>query len=96
MAQTQEVRGVATTVYHDEHDDMMKVIYHGTVVVAWDNTNIILNTGGWFTATTKNRMNQASNQYRLGYGVYQKAGEWFVDFKGETIKFEGHNLTLVR
>lgn len=83
-----------TTVYGD--GEMVKVKYHTTDVVSFDNEKIILNTGGWFTNTTKKRMNQASEQFNLGYNVFQKAGEWFVYYKDELVKFEGNTLTLAR
>lgn len=41
-------------------------------------------------------MNQASNQFGLGYSVYQKKGEWFVDYKGTTHKFDKDMITLDR
>lgn len=69
-------------------DGRTKVIYHSTCVVSFTEGSIILNSGGWRTATTKARMNQASNQFRLGYYVYQKKGQWFVDFMGNTFEFE--------
>ena len=31
-------------------------------------------------ATTKKKMNQASNQFNLGYEVFQKDWYWFIDF----------------
>ena len=64
------------------------VIYHNTPVVQFDNKEIILNTGGWYTATTKRRMNQASLSYRLGFAVYQVNHSWYVDYNGDTIPFE--------
>jgi hypothetical protein len=76
MAQTQVVRGTATRVSTVE--GRTEVRYHDTVVVAFDEVSVTLDSGGWRTATTKNRMNQAANQYDLGYGVYQERGEWFV------------------
>lgn len=63
------------------------VQYHDTVVVRFDNKTVFLQTGGWFTATTKNRMNQASREFDLGYHVYQKGGRWFVEYKDETIEW---------
>lgn len=33
------------------------------------------------TNTTKLRMNQAANQFGLGFGVYQKNHAWFVVIK---------------
>ena len=77
MGQTQRVSGVATSIRRDQ-DGYTCVRYHQTDVVRFKDESIILNTGGWFTATTKVRMNQASNQFGLGFHVYQKSHEWFV------------------
>ena len=69
------------------------VCYHSTPVVKITDDEIILNSGGWLTATTKRRMNQASLQYNLGFAVYQVNFSWYVDYKGDTIPFED-GLTL--
>jgi hypothetical protein len=76
MSQTQVVRGVATRVDYKTGKDNLRtqVWYHSTCVVEFDKDVIKLCTGGWRTATTKTRMNQASNQFGLGYSVYQKRG----------------------
>ena len=66
---------------------LTSIVYHSTAVVQFDNDKIILNSGGWDTRTTKTRMNQASNQYGLGFEVYQVNYSWYVDYKGETIPF---------
>ena len=79
MTRLNEVGRIATAVFIDE-DGFTKVVYHRTVVAQWNKDIIMLDNGGWMTVTTKNRMNQASNQYALGYQVYQKDFEWFVDF----------------
>lgn len=94
MSQTQRVTGVATKV--EQIADLLKIKYHNTVVVEASDSHIILRTGGWKTNTTKTRMNQASNQFELGYQVYQKNFDWFVTYKGETHEFNGNNLTLDR
>jgi hypothetical protein len=72
----------------------ISVVLHGTEVVKRVNGVITLATGGWFTATTKNRQNQASNQFDLGYYVQQKAGNWLVHYKGATMAFDGNEITL--
>ncbi len=72
------------------------VTYHATDVVAFDNEKIILDTGGWFTNTTKLRMNQASNQFSLGYSVFQKNHQWYVTYCGKTVKFDGDSVTFQR
>jgi hypothetical protein len=55
-----------------------KVVYHRTCVIKWTDKQIVLDSGGWRTATTKNRINQASRQFNLGVCVYQEKGEWFA------------------
>jgi hypothetical protein len=58
------------------------VTYHSTDVVVFSKEEIVLDTGGWFTVTTKARMNQASNEFGLGYQVYQEKGYWYIWFPG--------------
>lgn len=94
MAQTQRIGKTATKVI--EKVEGISVIYHQTTVVWFNLAKIVLDTGGWFTLTTKTRMNQASNQYGLDYHVRQVKGQWFCEFKGQAIKFEGDTLTLTR
>lgn len=83
-----------TTV--SEQNGMMTVVYVNTAIVQWNNDKIILNTGGWKSVTTKRKMNQASNQFSLGYGVFQKDYEWFITWKGETIPFDDNEIILER
>ena len=86
MGQTQEVRGVATNI--SAEDGITTIRYHQTAVVKFTGKQVILDSGGWRTATTKTRMNQASNQFDLNYGVYQENGDWFVNLpNGETVPF---------
>tara|TARA_R110002020_G_scaffold268289_1_gene483496 strand:- start:454 stop:720 length:267 start_codon:yes stop_codon:yes gene_type:complete len=75
-----------TSVVND--NNVLIVAYHNTPVVKVTNTEIILNTGGWYSATTKRRMNQASLSYGLGFAVYQVNHSWYVDYKGDTIPYE--------
>tara|TARA_R100000781_G_scaffold114532_1_gene85584 strand:- start:75 stop:359 length:285 start_codon:yes stop_codon:yes gene_type:complete len=73
-----------------------KVCYHSTVVCSFNNKEINLNTGGWFTSTTKTRMNQTSNQYNLGFTVYQKDYNWFVNYDNKIHSFNQNKLTIKR
>ena len=70
------------------NNSITSVCYHNTEVVKITDNKIILNSGGWLTATTKRRMNQASLTYGLGFSVYQVNYSWYVDYKGDTIPFE--------
>jgi len=74
----------------------LSVVYHGTEVVKASKSQIVLDTGGWFTNTTKTRMNQASNQYGLGFYVSQKKGVWYVRYKGKSTVFRGNRKILKR
>lgn len=75
---------------------MTEVIYHGTKVVTFDSTWISLNTGGYRTKTTKDRMNQVSNQFGLGYKVKQVQGEWIVSYGGKDMIMKGKKLDFAR
>lgn len=94
MSQMHTVKGIATTVKTDNKGTIV-VRYHETdVVVVRPNGRITLNTGGWKTATTRTRMNQASNQFSLGFHVYQRNYKWFVEYQGKTLEFDGSSIVL--
>jgi len=86
MAQIHKLGTRHTTVVRKPTGEI-RVTYHSTdVVTVHANGNITLDTGGWRTVTTKTRMNQAANQFGLGYQVYQTGGVWRVmvgDNQGE-------------
>ena len=66
-----------------DNDDGGLVIYQKTKIVEWDNNgNVTLNSDGWETVTTKRKMNQASNQFCLRFGVVQRDYKWFVTLDG--------------
>lgn len=73
------------------------VVYIHTPIVEWNEDTITLKSGGWESVTTKRKMNQSALQFGLGFGVYQKNYEWFVDTpKGETVSFvDGMKLERV-
>ncbi len=78
MAQTQIFRGTARAII-DNASVGRQYVYHRTAVVTKrPNGEIVLDSGGWRTNTTKTAMNQASNQDRLGFTVYAKNHEWRV------------------
>lgn len=75
-----------------------RVRLYSTDVVTFCPDRIILNTGGWETVTTKSRMNQASNQFQLGYYVFSKKGQMYCRMKDGTnaVPFSGNKLEIVR
>ena len=97
MAQLMKVGRVHTTQGID-NDGCRYVQYHATKVVRWNDKYIFLRTDGYYTQTTKNRMNQVSNQFNLGFKVYQKDFEWFVRWNNKDINirnFDGR-ICLIR
>ena len=78
MARNDKVGTHKTAIY--QSDGYTCIRYHSTEVVRFNDNEIILNSGGWQTVTTKRRMNQVSDVFRLGFRVSQRQGEWFVDY----------------
>lgn len=65
-----------------------RVTYRNTDIVTHTPKTVTLRSGGYETVTTKRKMNQASIQFDLGYGVFQKDFKWFVDLpNGKTVDF---------
>ena len=71
---------IATKVY-----SKTIVKYHDTEIVSFDDKTITLDSGGWFTPTTKKRMNQTASQFGLDFHVYQDDSQWFVNFSNGTV-----------
>lgn len=94
MASLSRVGSHATSIRSD--GNAVVVRYHSTDVVKFSPKTITLNTGGHFTHSTKTRMNQTSNQYNLGYRVYQKNYDWFVKYKNKDIEFKRNKLSFRR
>ena len=68
-------RTTTSNIPIDNERSRLIVTFHNTAVVQVVNDRyVILNSGGWLTPTTKRRMNQASDVYRLnrvGCGMYK-------------------------
>ena len=64
------------------------VTYVNTPVVEWTDKTVTLRSGGYETVTTKRKMNQAANQFGLGFSVSQRDWAWFVsvDVGGERVE----------
>ncbi|HMN10696.1 MAG TPA: hypothetical protein PKD55_00055 [Bellilinea sp.] len=54
------------------------VRYHNTDVVLYTERGITLNSGGWYTSTTKARINDALNALPGFIRVYQEKGVWYL------------------
>lgn len=85
MATMKKIGNHATNIRHENGKTILR--YHSTDVVAVSGHNVTLDSGGWRSATTKTRMNQAANQWGLDFHVFQKNGEWFVMTEQATFPF---------
>jgi hypothetical protein len=56
--------------------DTIKVQYHDSVIACLDEQNVTLSNEGYFTPTTKERINWFLSPYN--YGIYQESGLWHV------------------
>lgn len=74
-----------------------EIIYHQTTVAVRDckERTIRLDSGGWRTATTKKRINQALRYWCINAKLRQSSGIWFVeDPAGATHRFyDGITIT---
>lgn len=80
----------ATTVLDLSDSDGVRtaVRFYQTNVVEFTPDFVRLDSGGWETVTTKRRMNEVSDLFDLGFGVFQKNFEWFVVLpSGKTVPF---------
>jgi hypothetical protein len=91
----QVLNGYKTRVLADE-ENKTRVFFHDTPVVSFNEETIELNTGGWWTRSTKVRMNQASQEFELGFSVFQKQNEWLVEYQNKTKPFTTEELVLNR
>jgi hypothetical protein len=67
-------RKIGHNTYASVMPDAVAIRYHGTVIVKFYNEGtIVLNSGGWQTSTTKNRMNMLLPRR---YGISQKDFVW--------------------
>ncbi len=80
-------RKVANNTYLNRRDDKtIAVTLHSTdVVTAHEDGTLTLNSGGWRTITTKDRINAWLPR---GYILCQHDGGWFIRTPQETYEYE--------
>ena len=90
MAQSQLFfPGNNRTVVRNVDGSTSYVLHKTAVVVAHADGKIVLDSGGYGSATTKLAMNQVANQFFGGrFAVSQRKGQWFVTFKGREFAFD--------
>lgn len=80
--------------------DECHITYHARHIVCFNNNFIALRHNGYLTMTTRTRMNQAANQFGLGYLVYQRTihgrKKWYVSWCGMQLPFTSDGIILNR
>ena len=73
----------------DYNEFGVKVKLYNTTIYEVTEESYIFNTDGFKTVTTKRRMNQISEDFNLGFEIYQKNYCWFVydSITNKTYKF---------
>lgn len=83
-----ERRKIGNNTYLIRRGKEIAIRLHQTdIITLTDENEIIVNTGGWHTVTTKARLNEY-----LPIGIYQKSGEWFWHH-GDKFR-DGDKITL--
>tara|TARA_Y100000310_G_C20694481_1_gene824553 strand:- start:2224 stop:2559 length:336 start_codon:yes stop_codon:yes gene_type:complete len=99
MSRTEKVSQYRTTVGYHPNGNTVVTYINTPVVIISPTGDVMLNHGGHITPTTKLRMNQASNEFDLGYTVRQKDYEWWIDYNKMgtqyTIPFD-HERVIIR
>ncbi len=75
-----------TKVWGDGEHIFVK--YWNTIVVTVCPDQIILDTGGFYTNTTRVRMNQSSKYFNLGFDVSVSKGSWYAKFNKGIYPFD--------
>jgi hypothetical protein len=80
----QNLSGGNTTVI--TQGEITKVLLHGNLIAEFYGGTLQIFDGGWQSRTTKSRLNAILRP--LGWGIFQKDYEWFVNYNGENVPFE--------
>ena len=78
-----------TFVDYNSNTNCSTVVLHRTAIAVYDhNTQALkLNTGGWYSVTTKSRLNAILQELIAGARVYQKAFDWYLSYNNATYDF---------
>lgn len=78
--------------------DCIAVQYHSTdVVTYWADGRVMLDTGGWYTATTKERMHGYSpiSVWQKSYTWYVSVGKDWQEREANAREFSGKRVALL-
>lgn len=78
MTQLHTISKNNTAIIHSNGHPEAVILHQTTILRLNNDSTISLDTGGWLTPTTITRINQAANQWGLGFTASRKGGEFSV------------------
>ena len=85
-----KLRKLENNTYEYNDNEGLKVRLHDTDILSFVGDNVTLSTGGYYTNTTKARLNK---YLPMGFSIYQKDFQWYIKAYDKTITFKD-NITL--
>ena len=78
-----------TFVEYNSFTDCSTIVLHRTAIAVYDHKNqaLKLNTGGWYSVTTKSRLNAILSELIAGARVFQRDFNWFLNYNNVTHNF---------
>ena len=78
-----------TFVEYNESTNCSTLVLHRTAIAVYDHNNqaLKLNTGGWYSVTTKSRLNAILSELITGARVFQRDFNWFLNYNNSTHDF---------
>ena len=78
-----------TRVEYNNNTNCSTIVLNRTAIAVYDhNTQAVkLNTGGWYSNTTKSRLNAILSEVKYGCAEFQKQWNWYVSFNNQTQDF---------
>ena len=78
-----------TFVEYNENTNCSTIVLHRTAIAVYDhNTQALkLNTGGWYSNTTKSRLNAILDELITGARVFQHKFNWYLSYNNSTHDF---------
>jgi hypothetical protein len=77
-----KITKIDNNTYKYDIDNGYKIRLHDTDIITYQNGYYTLNSGGWYSRTTKERLNKYTP-----FWIYQKNYEWYIDYDNKTLTF---------
>ena len=90
-----------TRISYSDFFDRLDIFYHDTAIASiWGYGKLKIDNGGWWSKTTKKRINAVLSALGLPYSIYQANWQWYLSdregitypFKNET-NYNGYHFT---